>query len=250
MTRQTNDRIVQSLWIGDRLPPMQQLGIQSFLDHGHEFHLYAYDHIAGVPAGATVCDGTTVFSRDRIFRHKQGFGAGSYSTFSNLFRYQLLLDRGGWWVDTDLICLRPFDFAADHVFATELEGEAVLTATCAFKCPADAPFLAHCLEVALSKNPDDLKWSEIGPYLFDQAVSRFDLGRHRVPPRTFNPINTWEFDDIVKPGFDQARLDDSHGLHLWNQVWKHEQRDPDRDAHPDSLYAQLRRRHRVVERMS
>ena len=248
MTHLNYDRVVQSLWIGKRLPPMQQLGIQSFLDHGHEFHLYSYDPIDGVPAGATLRDGTEVFPRDRIFHHKHGFGKGSYSTFSNLFRYRLVLERGGWWVDTDLICLRPFDFAANYVFATEREGDAILTATCAFKCPAGAPFLAHCLDIALAKHPDDLRWSEIGPYLFDQAVTRFDLGMYRVSPGTFNPINTWEFEDILKPGFDASRLSDSHGLHLWNQVWKHEQRDPDADVHPDSIYAQLKRRHGIIDR--
>ena len=222
---------------------MQQLAIKSFLDHGHDIHLYAYDRIDDVPPGTTLCDATTVFSRDRVFQHKQGFGKGSYSTFSNLFRYKLVLERGGWWVDTDLVCLRPFEFQAAHVFATEMEGDAVLTATCAFRCPSGAPFLRHCLETGLARNPDDLKWSEIGPYLFHEAIIRFGLEEHRVPPATFNPINTWEFDDILKPDFDMTRLAGSSGLHFWNQVWKHEQRDPDEQVHPESLYAQLMRRH-------
>lgn len=229
---------------------MQQLGIQSFLDQRHEFHLYAYDHIDGVPAGTTLCDASSIFPRERVFQHKQGFGAGSYSTFSNLFRYKLVLERGGWWVDTDLVCLKQFDFESEYVFATEREADSILTATCAFKCPRGAGILQYCLDVATSKNPDDLKWSEIGPYLFDDAVSRSSLRDHLVPPHVFNPINTWEFEDILRPDFDMSRLARSHGLHLWNQVWRHEQRDPDQAAHPDSLYAQLKHRHGVRDTAS
>ena len=32
--------VIQSLWIGDRLSVMERLCIQSFLDQGHQFHLY------------------------------------------------------------------------------------------------------------------------------------------------------------------------------------------------------------------
>jgi len=239
------NKVVQALWVGTRLPPMQRLSICSFLDHGHDFHLYAYDDISDVPSGTTLCDAAAIFPREKVFQHKQGFGKGSYSTFSNLFRYKLILDRGGWWVDTDLVCLRRFDLDADFVFATENEGGAALTATCAFKCPRGAPMLQYCLEIGESKNPDDLKWSEIGPYLFDEAVNRFGLTAHKVAPPLFNPINTWEFDDVLKPDFDVTRLSGSYGLHLWNQIWRHEQRDPDTTAHPESLYARLKRQYGV-----
>ena len=40
-----------------------------------------------------------------IFRYRDN---GSYAGFANFFRYELLRKRGGWWVDLDTICLRPF----------------------------------------------------------------------------------------------------------------------------------------------
>ncbi len=51
----------------------------------------------------------------RIFKYT---GYDTYAGFSNFFRYKLLLDRGGWWVDADTICLRPFDFREPFVFAS------------------------------------------------------------------------------------------------------------------------------------
>ena len=59
--------IIQSVWIGDRLSTMEQLAIQSFLDHGHPFHLYTYGPIANVPAGTTVKSGTAILAADAVF---------------------------------------------------------------------------------------------------------------------------------------------------------------------------------------
>src|SRR5262245_50707816 len=103
--------IVQSLWIGERLGTMGRLGLASFLANGHEFHLYCYDRISDVPKGAVIRDASEILPRDQAFAYQTGFGQGSHSGGSNFFRYKLLLERGGWWVDTDVVCLQRFDFA-------------------------------------------------------------------------------------------------------------------------------------------
>src|SRR5262245_44909746 len=97
--------LVQSMWIGPTLPALQQLCIRSFLAHGHTYHLYTFEDVAGIPDGTVVCDASTILPEQSIFRYQEGFGKGSYSAFSNLFRYKLILERGGWWVDTDIACL-------------------------------------------------------------------------------------------------------------------------------------------------
>jgi hypothetical protein len=230
---------VRSLWIGERLGPMQRLSIESFLRNGHPIELFAYDHVAGVPAGTTICDAGEVLPRERVFSYQHGFGKGSYSAFSNLFRYQLLLDRGGWWVDTDVVCLRPFDFAADYVFASEYNDDFVVNAaTCVLKAPARAPMLDYCVQVCTDSNKSEVKWGELGPSLLDAAIARFGLTAYLTPVHVFNPINWFDTSDMLAPGFDAGRLKDSHGIHLWNQMWKHEGREP-RDASPDSLFAYL-----------
>lgn len=102
------DRVIQSLWIGNRLSAMERLAIQSFLANGHDFHLYCYNDVEGLPAGTVVRDGNDILPESRIFAYADGFAKGSHAAFSNHFRYKLLLERGGWWVDTDVVCLRPF----------------------------------------------------------------------------------------------------------------------------------------------
>ena len=102
-------RVIQSLWVGGRLSTMEQLCIRSFQAHGHEFVLYVYEddrrrsarhHSSWTP--------TTILPASRIFVYREH---RTYAGFANFFRYKLLLEKGGWFVDADMVCLRPFDFA-------------------------------------------------------------------------------------------------------------------------------------------
>jgi len=236
--------VVQSLWIGPRLNTLAILSIKSFLFHGHEFHLYAFDDIANVPEGTKICDASTILPRESIFCYQGGFGAGSYSAFSNQFRYKLIFEKGGWWVDTDVVCLKPFDFDEEFVFATEREeNDATMAASCVFKSPAKSEYLGYCLQVCDEKDKGRLRWGEIGPHLLNDAIKRFNLTSHLVPVHVFNPINHFEFTEISKPSFDASRLESSYAVHLWNQMWKSQNIDPEDDGHSESLYALLKKRY-------
>ena len=113
--------IIQSLWIGDDLTNLEKLCIRSFIDNGHEFHLYTYADIGGIPSGTVVKDGNEVLLESKIFYRGKN---KSIAAFSDWFRYQLLAEKGGFWVDMDYVCLRPFDFSADVVFVRNNNGYA------------------------------------------------------------------------------------------------------------------------------
>ena len=107
--------IIQSLWIGEPLSKLEQLSIKSFIDNGHEYHLYVYDNIGNIPNGTIVKNANEILNKSEIFYYKNG----SVSAFSNLFRFTLLYKKGGYWVDTDLICTKPFLFEQDFVISCE-----------------------------------------------------------------------------------------------------------------------------------
>jgi len=86
-------RRVQSLWIGSRLSAMEKLCIRSFLANDCDFHLYTYGAMEGIPPGTTHLDGNGILPASMVFRDR---GIDSYSGFADLFRYRLLLERGGW----------------------------------------------------------------------------------------------------------------------------------------------------------
>ena len=100
--------IINSLWIGLPLSLMERLSITSFLQNSHEYHLYRYDEIANVPDGTVLRDAAEILPASEIFYYRRGGGRGSVAAFADLFRYKLLLEKGGWWVDTDMVVCRRF----------------------------------------------------------------------------------------------------------------------------------------------
>jgi hypothetical protein len=109
--------IVHGLWIGKRLSLMEQLTLRSFVACGHRFVLWLYDQLEhDVPPGVEVRDACKIIPRDRVFCYKAGIRPGSYAGFSDLFRYKLLYDCGGWWSDLDVACLKPLDFDTWYAF--------------------------------------------------------------------------------------------------------------------------------------
>lgn len=110
------DELFHFLWINEDpssrsdLPEMQLMSLRSFLSFGHKVILWTYTPISNVPSGAEVRDGTEILKLDYNVYEKR--------YFSNVFRYHLLFRLGGWWVDTDVICMKPFVFEEPHVFAS------------------------------------------------------------------------------------------------------------------------------------
>ena len=97
---------IQSLWMGGAFAD-GTASIAPFLAHGHEYHLYSYGEVGGLPKGAVLKNAEEILPKAAIFQYQQH---PSYSGFSNFFRYRLLLWKGGWWVDIDVVCLKPFAF--------------------------------------------------------------------------------------------------------------------------------------------
>ena len=110
---------VNSLWVGSRLRKLEQVCINSHLGVGHEYHLWTYGPVENIPEGVIVEDANSIVPESNVFTYRRGPGKGSYGGFSNLFRYGLLRDRGGWWVDIDLAALKPFEFDREIVIASE-----------------------------------------------------------------------------------------------------------------------------------
>src|ERR1043165_5789198 len=151
--------VIQGLWIGPELSVMEQLSIASFLQNGHEYHLYVYDAVKNVPARAVIKDASEILPASRIFQYKH---QASYAGFANYFRYKLLLERGGWWVDTDVICLKPFDFADEYVFASENDVKSEAISSGVIKARAGSELMAYAWQVCEEKEPQQLKWGETG----------------------------------------------------------------------------------------
>ena len=106
---------MNALWIGKPLTNLEHLCLKSFVDNGHTVHLYTYSEVENVPDQVTIKDGNEILDKSEIYTYKNG----SVSAFSNLFRFTVLYKKGGYWIDTDLLCVKPIDYKEDFVFSSE-----------------------------------------------------------------------------------------------------------------------------------
>lgn len=232
--------IIQSLWIGPRLSAMERLSISSFLRHGHPFHLYAYEEVEGVPPGTTILDGNRVLPACRIFTYKE---QQSYAGFANFFRYKLLLEQGGWWVDADMVCLRPFDFAGEYVFSSEGINGRQLVNVGALKVPAGSAVMRYAWDACQQMDPAELKWSQCGPGLARQAIEACALEAYVEPPEVFCPVHFSEWESMLDASRETHFGESTRGIHLWNELWRRAGRDKDGRYPSGCLYERLKQRY-------
>jgi len=235
--RRLNDnRVVQGLWIGSTLSIMERLSIKSFLDNGHEYHLYTYDELKDVPAGTVIKDGNEILPASAIFKYKD---RPSYSAFSNFFRYKLLLERGGWWVDSDVVCLRPFDFPDEYVVSSQKSDTGDVANVGALKAPQGSEAMAYAWNVCQTKRRDKLVWGEIGPVLMREIVQKYRLDKYQKPYYIFCPIHFSDWDKVLRP-YVAALPEGAYAIHLWNEMWRLEKQDKNGVYHRACIYEQLK----------
>ncbi|HEV2884346.1 MAG TPA: glycosyltransferase [Pyrinomonadaceae bacterium] len=227
---------------------MEQLSIYSFLHHGHEYHLYTYDNVKYVPAGTVVKDANEILPASSIFQYKH---RPSYAGFANHFRYKLLFERGGWWVDTDTVCLKPFDFSEPYVFSSEINtwGFEVIN-NGMIKAPAGSSIMAHVVEVCERKDPARLVWGETGPKLLGNAVKSFSLRKYKQPHYTFCPIDYPDWHYVLDAKADIVLNEKTYAIHLWNEMWRTAGQDKNARYDNACLYEQLKRTYLPVNEVA
>jgi len=228
--------MIQSLWVGKRLSAMEIISIRSFLYHGHDYRLFVYEPVTNLPEGAVACDANEILPVSSIFQYRE---FRSYAGFSNFFRYKLLLERGGWWVDTDVVCLRPFDFATPYVFASEMTRSGAVPASAVIKCPAGSEAMGYAWNICASKDPASLKWGETVPRLVAEVITSFSLEAFLHPPEVFCPVSCHDWETLVAPATISRLADASHSIHLWNEMWRYHGRDKDESYPSDSPYGRF-----------
>jgi hypothetical protein len=197
---------------GPALGVTERACLASFIAHGHALTLYSYDPI-DVPAGVERADASAVIlkpERDAFF----AMAPDRVSQFSNGFRFRMLQD-GGWWVDTDVLCLSANVPAGDLVVGWENDttiGSAVM------RFPPRHPLIATANEFWIT-NRHVPTWGHTGPRLVTRLVKELGLAELAAPVKSLYPVG-WE--DALAP-FDPGRRAEVEALtnnrpflHLWN----------------------------------
>ena len=235
--------IIQTLWIGKSLSIVENLCLNSFVKNGHEVHLYTYEKDISIPQGVRKRNANEILPQAEIFTYSNGPGKGSFSGFSNFFRYKLLNLKGGWWVDTDVIALKPFEFDEDFVFASEkLRGETKKThiSSCVIKANKSSKIFEEAFQICNQKNKSEISWGETGPRLVHELVIKHGMQKHVKESKCFNPVDYFQFNQILNKEDKEINLSSSVAVHLWNEMWRRNNINKNDSFPRESLFEKLK----------
>lgn len=122
------DVAVHMFWIGEAMPQWVAGCVQSYLNTGHrvnwwlymqerEADLEGFKKVGDLAAlldhrGLKICNANTIMPYEktrRFYYHGMGEDGkwSGWAPFSDWFRYEVLAQFGGWWVDADGVSVRP-----------------------------------------------------------------------------------------------------------------------------------------------
>ena len=249
---------VQSLWVGPKLSDIEIYSIKSFLNQGHKFILYTYEEIEGIPKGVIVKDGNKIIKKHDLFQFKN-----SFLPFSDLFRYRMLYKNGGYWVDLDMICLKPLNFKEPYVFSSERtiqkgpyrnRTKKEISNIGILKAPRYSPFYKELYEECLktvrnNKVKENIQLMKI----MRKYLEKYDLEKYVKSAKLFCPLDWWHTKDAFIPpccrskygveGYDiKSIFKEAYCVHLWRSLLLNRHKlDPNKKYSEDSLWEQLKK---------
>jgi hypothetical protein len=255
---------IHMFWHGAPLSRLERLCLTSFVANGHPVDLYVYEELADVPSGVHLADARAVLPREALFLHRR---TGSVGLFSDWFRYRLLLERGGIWADTDVVCLEPLRYPSELIFAWQEErllNNAVLGLPAGHEVAA---WLVDCCENPNRIRPydslsirarkwrrrylqgdrrDRVRWGEYGPKGLTLTVRHLGYEHYALPTEHFYPVrcNDWHWIFQSAAETPSIMLEGSRAVHLWNNMMRERPGFDKRGRFPDdSLFEKLCRRY-------
>ena len=252
--------IIQSLWVDGELSKMEQLCAKSFIDNNHEYHLYTYGDVKNIPEGVIVKNGNDIVPESDIFRYKNG----SLSAFSNYFRFNLLHKKGGYWVDADVLCVKPFKFDQEIIFVSEPIGrnfQSQVPTSCIIKLPENTDITREAIEMQKEHKKmiisGELEWGS-GPKTINHIINKFNLQKHvlnwqKVCTCDYQSVlSLIEPNSIVRNYFPniidtyENIKDEMFCIHLWNEGWRNQGMNKNSTFNCDSIYEVFKKKHNIV----
>jgi len=239
---------INSLWIGTDLNEFGIITAKSHLTHGHEFNLWVYRNMKSIPDGVAIRDASEIIPRSVCRKwfenlHPQQRFKHTKQTFANYFRYKLIHKYGGWWVNMDGVCVKPFDFTEEYVLTgidaiprPELKNYPFNIINGTFKAPKEAPFLQSIIEEIepmAQEGRHPRKFGMWGTVVFTKHAFKHGLEKYKTEQHVFCPFGFKESERMFKE--PNAEIPDwAYTVHLYNYVSKNE-------CVKDSIYDRLRR---------
>jgi hypothetical protein len=198
------------------------MGLRSFVDRGHRVELFTYDFSGvDVPDWIVRRDAAEIWPADNVLSYKKDLGAGSFALHSNLFRYALLYEYGGWWTDLDVILLSD-SLPESEFFFTMERTDAKRATFSVLKFPPSHPAMKEAMD-RCSKIGDSPYYGETGADLFSEMVHKYQLVSRAHPMQLAYPISALDVPRLFDPDeVESIQQQCAHAcfLHLFNETWR------------------------------
>ena len=176
-----------------------------------------------LPHGIEVRPAEDIVPRDLFERIVAG---SEIRYFSDIFRYALLYEHGGLWMDSDVVLLRPFSYCGDYFLNLQWRSNNVGHFVCnnVMCARPHSRHLRTLYETSIDRFFQSAwkKFGDIGPKLLSEYVmsdAGAELKEWIFSPVFFNSIDWTEVDKFDQPLSALADyLNDERvfGVHLWN----------------------------------
>lgn len=207
----------------------EKLSISSFLENGFFVNLWTYSTENFIEnEKLEVKNANLIMSKKDLSLFTQNFQKKNLSSFSNLFRYKILDQFGGWWFDTDCICIKEVEhfenLAKSKQFVIGLVDKySVNGSVMFFNDEKHMNQLVTFVEEKLKNKDINFKWGEIGPTLLTNYLKENNLMEFAVPKNFFYEVSANNFHLFFSKKSKKdlnLRLKNSYVSHLWNEMYR------------------------------
>ena len=245
---------LNTLWIGNSLPPLQRLCLASAAATGCRTRLFVYEPIEGIPDSVEVADARDVLGLEKMLRHRK---SQSVALFSDRFRYEVLGLGLGAWFDTDMLFLKAPETTSKCLLGWE--NEKLISAGFLYMHPGhplvddlrrhaddeypvpgwlpvwQRAYLRLRKKLGIPCHVSDLDWGVIGPNLVTWLLRQHNMLSEAKPPSWSCGLPWQERRTIWDGSYDWRQWinADTVCVHLWNHGLTKEERE--RKPEPGSL---------------
>lgn len=218
LNKAASPQTLRTFWHGDSIGPYQLLCLKSFADYGHHIEVFTYSSDLQAPDWLAIRRADEILPADEaVVTLPQ---SGQVAVHADLFRYALLEKLGGWWIEPDVMLMKP-DLPSGDVFAgtPNLFGQ---VPTAVLRFPPQHPAMKEALVRTTAFGKAVENWSRAGAPLLTELLAGGHL-RQNVASEPLGPITWLSVPDL----FDPAKADELTGacagarfLHLQGDVWR------------------------------